>query len=194
VFSGSLQVLFTSLPGRYAHALFTSGVRFECLDGISNDFKKLEELCGRGERARKLLAGCLSNSRSRDEYLKVIEEHLSFCQVFSSFMKQLLANKRYGLLGKIRYIYEAALLKHKGTCNAVISSSIPLSLPQKRAIKSIVTKISDKKVSMKYVVDKKILGGVKVAIGWLVLDMSILSQVKQVTAHMMQTIIGREVL
>jgi F-type H+-transporting ATPase subunit delta len=188
---GRLQVLYTSLPGRYAHALFASGLRAGCLEEILDDFGKLADFCESSFRTKKLLSCCLLKEPELNECLKIISNDLSFCEIFSSFIKLLVLNKRFNLIQNVRYIYENAFRQHKGEHNVVVSSFFPLSPSQKKKVSTLASGIVEGAVVMKYETDKEILGGLKIAIDDLVIDASVLSQSRQMSTYLTESVMSR---
>ena len=79
--------------------------------------------------------------------------------------------------------YERLLLAHRSMSNAVVYSAIELTDAQKSALKARLEKLCGKSVSMSFVIDKSIMGGLYIDIDGSILDGSIrhrLHEVKEV--------------
>ncbi|MBQ7524710.1 MAG: ATP synthase F1 subunit delta [Alphaproteobacteria bacterium] len=184
----NLSVLFTSLPGRYAKALFAEGLAKSCLDNISQDFASLQEFFGKNPTVRKLLTSHSLNKNDFDAGWLSLAEHLSLCPVFLNFIKLLVENKRFGLLDSVRRIYDTAVAKHNGVRVAKVFSVAPLSPTQKRQTQSAITKVlknatsgAPEKLVAEYEIDEKILGGLIVSSENGLIDASVRTQIRQLS-------------
>jgi F-type H+-transporting ATPase subunit delta len=179
----SLKVLFTSLPGRYAHALFNEGKKSSCLEEISEDFSKLDKYFSENIQVRKLMTSCLLNKRDLHDCWISLGQYLSFCPVFLSFIRQVIANQRFGVMKKIRYIYQVAFAKYKNRRIVTVLSVVELLPEQKGRIEKLIYKALDEKVIIKYDIDERILGGIKLRSEELDIDVSFSSQLSQLAKY-----------
>lgn len=179
----SLKVLFTSLPGRYANALFKEGKKENCLNEILENFIKLEEFFKGNIALKKLLTGHSMNKKELDSCWLSVGEYLSFCPVFLSFIRQVVVNGRFEIINKIKYIFNVALAKYKNRRNVAVSSSVELLPEQKIKIEGLIAKTFKEKANVIYKVNEKILGGIKIASEELVIDASAIAQLKQLSNY-----------
>ena len=180
----SLKVLFTSIPGRYAYALFNEGKKSSCLDEIFENFKKMYVFFNNNPSLRKLLTSNCLNKKDVSKGWISIGEHLSFCPVFLSFIREVVENRRFAIVNKIKYIYNVALAKHKNKRNVTVSSAVELLPEQKQRIEKLIAKAWKEKAIINYKINEKILGGIKVSSEELVVDASVFAQLKQVSSHL----------
>jgi ATP synthase F1 delta subunit len=176
-------VLFTSLPGRYARALFNEGKRAGNLKEILDNFNRLDTFFKKHSSVRKLLTSNCVNATDLDAGWRALGDHLSFCPAFTAFMRQIIHNKRYPIIGKIRYIFRVAVAKHKNMRNVTILSAVEL-LPEQRArVEKLVDRAFKEKAIIRYEVDERILAGIKIASEEVAVDASALSQLKQLSTY-----------
>jgi F-type H+-transporting ATPase subunit delta len=185
--ANNLQVLFTSIPGRYARALFVAGKKADCLDEILEDFDKIASLCNGNRQAKKMLAGNFLNKKELDKSWISIGKSLSLCRIFLSFIGQVSLNKRFAVIGKIEHIYRLALENHRKQRGVTVLSCVELSAKQKKSAESIVAKVVGNGAIISYSIDKEILGGVKIIAEGLVIDASLASQAKQMSQYLLGT-------
>jgi F-type H+-transporting ATPase subunit delta len=178
-----LRVIGVSLPGRYASALLSEGVKSKCLDRIFEDFDKLSEFFGVSRNVVRILSHRFSVKGSR-EMLQQISSCLSFCNVFSAFFEQLVANNRVSILNKIRHAFEAAFLNYKNKREVTVYSFCELSAEQKKAVSGVVSKMFTEKSIISYEVDSTLLGGLKVLSEGKVFDSSVLGQVTELSKYL----------
>lgn len=178
----SLKVLYTSLPGRYANALFKEGKKASCLDEISENFTKLESFFKNNPSLKKLLAGYSLNKKDLDSGWLALGNYLSFCPVFLNFIRQVVQNKRFDLMSRIKYVFNVALAKYKNSRRVVVSSVVDLLPEQKQRVESLIKRAFKEKVIISYKISPKILSGIKISSEELVVDASGLSQIKQLSS------------
>lgn len=177
----SLKVLFTSLQGRYAKALFLEGKRNACLDEIFENFLKLDTFFKNNQSIQKLLTSHSVNQKDLDAGWLALGDYLSFCPIFLNFIRQVIENKRFNLINKIKYVYGVAFAKYKNSRNVVVSSAVELLPEQKKKVEGLIFRVFKEKVIVKYKVNEKILAGIKISSEEMVVDASAFSQVKQLS-------------
>lgn len=177
----SLKVLFTSVQGRYAKALFLEGKRNACLDEIFENFLKLDTFFKNNQAIQKLLTSHSVNQKDLDAGWLALGDYLSFCPIFLNFIRQVIENKRFNLINKIKYVYGVAFAKYKNSRNVVVSSAVELLPEQKKKVENLIFRMFKEKVIVKYKVNEKILAGIKISSEEMVVDASAFSQVKQLS-------------
>ncbi len=177
----SLKVLFTSLQGRYAKALFAEGKKASCLDEISDDFSRLDVFFKNNPSIKKILTSSSINPKELDAGWIAVSNHLSFCPIFVNFIRQIAKNKRFELINKIKYVYNVAFAKHKNSRNVVVSSAVELLPEQKKRIEALILKAFKEKVIVKYKINEKLIAGLKISSEEMAVDASTFSQVKQLS-------------
>jgi len=177
----SLKVLFTSLQGRYAKALFLEGKKCGCLDEIAENFSKLDIFFKNNPAIKKLLTGHSVNQNDLDTGWLALGDYLSFCPVFLNFIRQVVENKRFNLINKIKCVYNVAFAKYKNSRNVVVSSAVELLPEQKEKIVNLIRRAFKEKVIIKYKVNEKILAGLKISSEEMVVDASAFTQIKQLS-------------
>ncbi|MDR1476353.1 MAG: ATP synthase F1 subunit delta [Holosporales bacterium] len=178
-----MKVLFTSLSGRYAHALFDEGKRASCLNEILSNFEKLEKFFQGDVQAKKLLTSCLLNKRDLNACWGALGQYLGFCPVFLSFIRQVVVNHRFNIIKKIKYVYQVALAKYKNKRSVTVLSAIDLLPEQKDRIEKLIYRALNEKIIINYSVDERILGGIKLRSEELDIDASVASQLKQLAKY-----------
>lgn len=175
----NLAILFTSLQGRYAKALFTEGNRVGCLETINENFDKLSELFLTNRHLEELLSSSTWNRNTSAELWETIGKKLSFCPTFLNFVKVVADNARLGLINKIKYIYNIAYEHYKNTQSIVIYSAVKLNIMQKKKLEKLVAKIFPENATIRYEIDENLLGGLKISLNGVVIDASVATQVRQ---------------
>ena len=174
----NFEVLFTSLQGRYAKALFAEGQKANCLEEISKNFAMLGSFFDTNCNIKNVLSGQYWNKSELDKMWVSIGKHLSFCPLFLNFVRLVTSNDRFGLLDKMRHIYNIAYARYKNVRSVIVYSVVRLKVAQKR-VEKLVSKIFDGDVMVEYEIDEKLLAGIKILSDGRVIDVSALAKIKQ---------------
>lgn len=180
----NLKVLQTSLPGRYALALFNEGKKSGRLDEIYKDFQKLDVFFKNNENIKKILTCSGLNEKDLDKGWMTLGDYLSFCPVFSSFIRLVGVNKRFKILNMIKNIFFKTFAKYKNRRFVYVSSAVMLLPEQKKKVEEVVSSMFEEKVFINYKVNPDILGGLKISSEEIVFDASVLSQLKQMSGYL----------
>ena len=182
-----LDVMYTSIQGRYAKALFDCGNQNGKLQKISDDFEQLSNLLVAHKKIKKIIYGDVYNKTTKDQLIQQIGESLSFCNVFINFIRLLAENKRFDLLSKIRYVYQRAYNRQKHIRNVTVCSVIELNETQQMEANKLAKNFLGQDIIIEYKIDKRILGGIKIMSDEIVVDATLATQIRQLANHLRKT-------
>ena len=180
--SENLEILYTSLQGRYAKALFLEGQKNGNLDAISEDFIKLENLFVKNQSLKNLLSSCSLGKDASNELWKTVGKELSFCPTFLKFMQVVSSNARLRLIDKIRYVYDIAYKQYKRMQDVIVYSVAELNSIQMKKLEKLLAGFFTNTVVVHYEIDEKLLAGIKISSAGTVIDASVATQIRQL-AH-----------
>lgn len=101
-----------------------------------------------------------------------------------NFLKLLVHHGRLSVLPEISSLYEVYRSEHEKTVEVTVTSFLPLSAEQLKKLTLSLSNRLQSKVTLDCVIDKKLLGGVVVKAGDLVIDGSIRSQLDKMRSHL----------
>ena len=165
--SGKLDVLYSSLQGRYAKALFDEGVKNGELEQIKDNFESIISFFESHKGIHRSLV------------VSLFDGQLPLCQTFSNFMRVVAGNDRMNIFSKIKYVYDLAFNKYTNRRDVTIYSVIELKEPQKNTLEALISKFFTEDVAVKYEIDENLLGGIKIVSDGKVIDASVATQVRQ---------------
>ena len=180
--SENLEILYTSLQGRYAKALFLEGKKNGNLDAISEDFIKLENLFFKNQSLKNLLSSCSLGKDASNELWHTVGKELSFCPTFLKFMQVVSSNVRLKLIDKIKYVYDIAYKQYKRMQDVIVYSVTELNSIQMKKLEKLLAELFTDKVVVHYEIDEKLLAGIKISSAGTVIDASVATQIRQL-AH-----------
>jgi F-type H+-transporting ATPase subunit delta len=106
---------------------------------------------------------------------------LPFDKVVQFLVRKKLFSKRKAILRELEKIEN----EKKGIINAKVYTSTPLKEDFKNTIKSALkNKYKSKEALLKEIIDKSILGGIKIEVGDEVIDMTVLGRLTKLQEHL----------
>ncbi|AWU43931.1 ATP synthase F1 subunit delta [Blattabacterium sp. (Cryptocercus kyebangensis)] len=161
----------------YAMVLFESSMKNHNMDSIYQNIKKISFLLSKNVELNKFFHSSLLNSERKIQILEKI--FYSFDIFLFHFIKILIIRNREPLLKKIFLEYQKIYKEKKGFLKCIITSFIPLSIDiQKMIIHKILS--SEESRTQKYhiinKIDKSIIGGFFLRIGYKEWDLSVKKQ------------------
>ncbi|MEI8295760.1 MAG: ATP synthase F1 subunit delta [Alphaproteobacteria bacterium] len=179
--------LLTSLPGRYAKALFQVGLADQQTEQLREEFKSLVLLYAQeDDLLQKTLQNDFLSKVQRIAIWRAVAKALSLAETLQRFIIVLLEAGRLPLLLPIATIYEALVDDAAGIIRADVQSAKPLSQQQQQHLETILTKRYAAKVEATYTLEPTLLGGVYIQCGSEVIDATLKGQL----THLVHNIEG----
>lgn len=179
--------ILTSLPGRYAKALFDLAQEKHQVQGVGSALRALKKLI----QTSKILSQALANPTiSREEQEAALTEicvQMKAPEVFQSFVGELVKARRIPYLSQIEEIYQSLVSQEKKEQVIEVISAHPLSTSQSNLLKGKLKKAFPGIISLVFVNDPKILGGIMVRIGSRVIDATLVTQLNKLATVMKGT-------
>jgi F-type H+-transporting ATPase subunit delta len=176
--------ILTSLPGRYAKALFELAKEKKQVQGIGSSLTTLTQTI---ESSPSLQALLKNPTLKHDEQMAVIAalcKKLKTPELVQSFVGRLLKSRRISYLTKIESIYHDLVIQEKGEEKVEVISAYPLTTTQVTLLKDKLKKVFPRTLSLTFINDTNVLGGVMVRIGCRVIDATLVTQLNQLASVM----------
>ena len=164
----------------YASALYESAQESDALEKVCADVETLQEI----KLSSIKEAGCFSNPmvdfETKKKILEALEPKLNLdAQVFN-LLKILVQNEQFKILELVlndfMKIYNQ---KHKIT-EVEVETVKELSTAQDKQLKEKLSDLFEQKVKINYLINPKILGGLVIKNGTMLIDMSLKNQLKKI--------------
>jgi len=177
----------SSVARRYARALLMIAQSQNQAQTLKEQLNQLGEFFGKEpELLVQILSPALSNSE-REKILKQLAQGLGLNEILVNFLYLLNQKRRLDHLSKIQEAYLKLMDEEAGIARARVMSAWPLSSQlQEQLVKSLEKKIG-KKVIAEFELDRELIGGLKVQVGSLLLDGSVLAQLKSLEGKLKST-------
>ena len=171
-------MLITKVHRRYAKSLLDFAKEKEMVEDVKQDVDRVIAVIDDSREFRVMLKSPVITPDRKEKVVDAIfAEHLT--EVTSNFIKILIRKGREDDLEETMRSFGNLYRDHRGIEKAVITTAQPLSSQQRNEIKSRLTEITSKKIEIAEVVDKSIIGGLKVKVGDRQYNGSIAAQLDQ---------------
>jgi F-type H+-transporting ATPase subunit delta len=176
-----LLISLTSLPGRYAKALFeTSKNQSERVRILKNFEVIVSFLKENPELSRTLLTNIL-NKKRLDQIWAEVGKKMKFDSFFLSFIRLLAKERRLPLLQSIYEKYEILTRFYNNERKLTVFTSYPLESSERNYLQRSLAQLFPEKIDMTFAIDESILSGIVVKSDTLCLDASYVAQLKHLT-------------
>jgi F-type H+-transporting ATPase subunit delta len=130
------------------------------------------------ELRNALLTPAIQNSRKRAVMAKLIEE-AGGSTFIRNFTYVLIDHRRIGIIGEIREAFELHVDERLGFARAEVSSAAPLDHRVGANLELELSRLTGKRMRLRFEVDPALLGGVVARIGSTVYDGSVRGELRQ---------------
>jgi len=176
--------VLTSLPGRYAKALFELACDQGQVGPVGASLESLVKLI----QSSKVLSQALVNPTfKRTEQAAVLQEicvSIKAPEMLISFARQLITSQRISYLPQIEKIYHSLASREKGEQEVEVISAYPLTPSQSQFLEGKLRKVVPGTLRMAFTHNPKVLGGIMVRIGSRVIDATLAMQINQLATVM----------
>ncbi len=145
--------------------------------------KEIKLLSNSLEKDSLLWQKIISSNNKLDEQLDVINElskKLKLSEITTNCLKLVTENKRLKSLASILDEWESLYYKNKSIVEVNVETVIPLSPSQDKKLKSVLEKKLNKEIKINYIINKTILGGLKINFDTFLIDDSLETKLKNI--------------
>jgi F-type H+-transporting ATPase subunit delta len=172
----------TAVANRYAHALvdivMAPGSPLKPEDAVTQ-LAAVEALIHESPELRTaLLTPAIQNSRKRAVMAKLLEK-TGASPLMRNFVYVVIDHRRIDVISEIREAFELQLDERLGFVRAEVSSAAPLNESLSAGLESELSKLTGKRMRLRFDVDPALLGGVVARIGSTVYDGSVRGELRE---------------
>jgi F-type H+-transporting ATPase subunit delta len=131
------------------------------------------------ELRNAMLTPAIQNSRKRAVMAKLLEEAGGGSPLIRNFIYVLIDHRRIAIIGEIREAFELRLDERLGFARAEVTSAAPLDQRVGSNLESQLSRLTGKRMRLRFDVDPALLGGVVARIGSTVYDGSVRGELRQ---------------
>jgi F-type H+-transporting ATPase subunit delta len=158
---------------RYAQGLINSTKNREEFDSLHAELKEWEKILSSHPKLQSTLQSPFLPPAKKKEIAAQILERFPFEDKTRRFLLLLVENSRLMLLPEILDYLPVLWNKEKGIATFEVSSVIPLREDQKKRLKEKLSLLEKRPVSLSFITDRSLIGGLSLKKGNIIYDASI---------------------
>lgn len=185
---GLLTAALTSLPGRYARALFEVVEGSEERNLTLKDFEQIEIFFHDHPQAQQVLMSHAVNKKYLDNAWQLIGRKIRLTPKFLNFMRLLVQERRVDLWSSIYSFYQMLVFQQKNYRRLDVVSAYSLSEKEKKIIKNQLERIFPESLDLTFAIDESILSGIVIKSDTLMLDASFVTQLKRLAGSLRRNV------
>ncbi len=176
--------ILTSLPGRYAKALFDLAQEERQVQRVGSSLRAFKKLFHTSQDLHQVLTSPTISQKERGAALNALCMEMKVPEIFQSFVRQLVKAQRIPYLPHIEEIYQSLVAQEKKEQVIEVISAYPLTSAQSTLLKDRLKKAFPGIISLIFVNDPRVLGGIMVRVGSRVIDATLISQLNKLATVM----------
>ena len=169
---------------RYGQALFLIADEKHLIDQYQDEMKQWEEIFYENEEFLNILKSSFYSQEKRKEVLKKTLKGIN--EDILNFFNVLIDNNRFNLIFDIFIAFNSLCNDSKGIVEGLLFSPFPLSKAQTEAIQKKISSLEKREVYLRNVIDKSLIGGVKIQINDHIYDDSIKHHIDELKTNLMK--------
>jgi F-type H+-transporting ATPase subunit delta len=179
----------SAVSNRYARALvdivMAPGSPLKPEDAVAQLRAVEETLAASAELRTALLTPAIPTSRKHAVMARVLEI-VGGSQVIRNFVYVVIDHRRIGIIGDIRGAFELLLDERMGFVRAEVTSAVRLAQSRSASLESELSRLTGKRMRLRFDVDPELLGGALARIGSTVYDGSVRGELQQLRRRLME--------
>ena len=172
------------IADRYASALYDLAVDSKSVDPVLVDLTLLQTMLNDHKDLHLVIKSPLIASADKLDILEKLLLNIKANKLTLTFLKVLEQNKRFSNLYSIISQFININAYNRGDVLADITSAEELNDEQRKNIKEQLKSTLGKKLSLNFIVDKKIIGGLVVKVGSKMIDTSLANKINKLKIAM----------
>jgi len=134
-----------------------------------------------------LLTPAIQTSRKHAVVARLLEK-LGCAPLVRNFIYVIIDHRRIGIFSDICEAFEHVLDERRGVVRAEVVSAAPLGAPQSAGLEAELSRLTGKRMRLRFEVDPDLLGGVVARIGSTVYDGSVRGQLRQLRRRLTEPV------
>ena len=176
----------TETSERYSRALFEVTKEFNELDKTESDIKNFQLLLNSSKEIKNFIKDPTQNFGQQIDMINFLSEKLRFSKNLKNFFLLLIDKRRIFFIEKITESFLRLCSQKRGEIKASLISSKELSQSDLDKINKELSQSMGATLKFDYVVDKNLIGGLKLQLGSFMIDTSIKNKLKKYEQAMLE--------
>ncbi len=173
-----------SLARRYARALLDIGKEEGQLRRVLSEAEEFARVLEKSSELRDAMESAHVGRQAKQASLEAVLSPAGFLPTTASFLSLLVDKGRMDVLPAILSELRRMVEEFEGIERVEVTVPMPLSVPQKDLLRTVLERRTGKKVVLEESVDPAVLGGMVVRVGSTVYDGSVRTQIHQILENL----------
>jgi F-type H+-transporting ATPase subunit delta len=169
-----------SIANRYALALYELCEENSELGKVEIQSKDIIKLFEESEDFKSFVENPINKKDEQINAIKNIADKFDFVETFSKFLCFVALKRRFFFIKKILNSFLEICSKKRGEVKAMLKSSKELNSLEIETIQNELSENFTSKVKLDYILDKKLIGGLIIQVGSVMVDTSIKNKLNQI--------------
>ena len=179
--------------GRYSSALYKAATKQGCLDIVSKDVEKMQQMRESNTKLDEFLRNPSLTRSSKVEAIGEIMSKGGFSKTFTQFMLVIAENGRTSESSRILQSFQDTIATLKGEAVVKVTSAMPmteweLALLKKNVKKRFFQENPEADLTVETVVDHNLLGGLTIQVGDRFMDLSTRTELRKLQEVIQETV------
>ncbi|MFN0208086.1 MAG: ATP synthase F1 subunit delta [Planctomycetota bacterium] len=174
---------------RYAEALLDAAQDARLVAEVEADLALVAEAIESAEVRAFITNPTAESSVLRQRFLNVLDPHFK-TQLVKNVLALLIDRRRTAVIPSLYNVYHQLALDSRGEAEGTIESAVPLGAEELRNAEQSLTKSMGKKVKLAPVVNRDLLGGVRITVGSKRFDASLKSRIASLRDRLLSAPVG----
>ena len=176
----------TETSERYSRALFEVSKDANELEKVEADVNKFQLLLTSSYEIKNFIKDPTQNTTEQGKVINLLAEKLEFSKNLKNFFLLLIEKRRIFFVKKIFESFLKLCSRKRGEVNASLISSKELSQPELEKIRKDLSVAMGSTINFEYILDKELIGGLKLQLGSFMIDTSIKNKLKKYEQKMLE--------
>jgi len=176
----------TETSERYSRALFEVSKDANELEKVEADVNKFQLLLASSNEIKNFIKDPTQNTIEQGKVINLLAEKLEFSKNLKNFFLLLIEKRRIFFVKKIFESFLKLCSRKRGEVNASLISSKELSQPELEKIRKDLSVTMGSTLKFEYILDKELIGGLKLQLGSFMIDTSIKNKLKKYEQKMLE--------
>ena len=176
----------TETSERYSRALFEVSKDANELEKVEADVNKFQLLLTSNYEIKNFIKDPTQNTIEQGKVINLLAEKLEFSKNLKNFFLLLIEKRRIFFVKKIFESFLKLCSRKRGEVKASLISSKELSQPELEKIRKDLSFTMGSTLKFEYILDKELIGGLKLQLGSFMIDTSIKNKLKKYEQKMLE--------
>ena len=156
------------------------------LETVENNVNELLTIYSTSKELKNFIKNPTQSQSTQLEILNRISKQMNLTKIIQNFLSVLVIKRRIFFIKKIFLNFLSLASKRRGELKATLVSSKKLTSEELESLNKDLSKTMGAPIVLDYEVDEKLIGGLKMQVGSLMIDTSIKNKLKKYEQKMLE--------